>query len=46
MIGLTDVLKNSETGGRGNGGFHGDTAHCEKRSLKLILLISISRFDK
>ena len=35
MIGLTDVLKNSETGGRGNGGFHGDTAHCEKRSLKI-----------
>lgn len=35
MIGLTVVFKNSETGGRGNGGFHGDAAHCEKRSFTI-----------
>lgn len=31
MIGLTDVFKNSETGGSANCGFHGDTAHRENK---------------
>ena len=31
MISLTDVFKNSETGGRANCGFHGDTAYNKKQ---------------
>lgn len=32
MIFLTDVFKNSETGGSANWGFHGDTAHSKKKN--------------
>ena len=43
MIFLTDVFKNSETGGSANWGFHGDTAHSKKKPSLTINLISKSR---
>ena len=33
QISLTDVFKNSETGGRAKCGFHGDTTHSKKRQV-------------
>lgn len=34
MTDLTDVFKNSETGGRAKCGFHGDTEHSKKKKKK------------